>query len=277
MNRITAQASDELRSIPGVESVGSHVGRAITGDAVVGINSGELWVSIDSGADYETTMAAIQGVVDGYPGLVREVQNYQPDRIGEVLAGPDEDMVVRVYGHELDVLRDKAQEVASIVAGVDGVVDAQAVFYPEQPQVEIEVDLAAAEKHGIKPGDVRRQATILLSGIQVGNLFEEQKVFDVVVWGVPELRDNLTNIGELMIDTPDGEQVALGDVADVRIAPAATVIERNEVSRYIDVNANVSGRRVDAVKADVESRLAGVNIPFEYHVEVINNSSRGAG
>jgi CzcA family heavy metal efflux pump len=273
MNRITAQASNELRAIPGVRNIGSHVGRAITGDAVVGINSGELWVSLDPAADYETTVAAIEEVVDGYPGLEREVQTYQPEqKVGQVQAGPDKDIVVRIYGHELDVLRDKAQEVALAMAEVDGVVDAQAVLYSEEPQVVIEVDLAAAEQFGIKPGDVRRQATTLLSGIQVGSLFEEQKVFDVVVWGVPELRSNLTNIRELLLDTPSGRQVALAEVADVRISPAATVIERNAVSRYLDVGANVSGRSVAAVAADVESRLKQVPVPPEYHMEALNKS-----
>lgn len=272
MNRITAQAGAELRGIPGVESVGSHVGRAITGDAVVGINSGEMWVSLDPAADYDETVAAVQGVIDGYPGLKRQLDTYQPDRLGEVLAGTDEDIVVRVYGHELDVLREKAQEVAAIMAGVDGIIDAQVASFPDEPQVEIEVDLAAAEENGIKPGDIRRQATILMSGILVGNLFEEQKVFDVVVWGQPELRDNITNINDLMIDTPAGKQVALGDVAEVRVAPAATVIERDAVSRFIDVNANVSGRSINAVKADIESGIEDVDIPFEYHMEVLSST-----
>jgi Cu/Ag efflux pump CusA len=272
MNRIISQASSELKAIPGVSNIGSHVGRAITGDAIVGINSGELWINLDPAADYDATVAAIQEVVNGYPGMERSVQNYQPERIGQALTGPDKDLVVRVYGHDLEVLANKAQEVTQVMAGVNGVVDAKAILYAEEPQVEIEVDLAAAEAHGIKPGDIRRQATTLLSGIHVGNLYEEQKVFDVVVWGLPELRGNLTSIGELLIDTPDGSQVPLGDLAEVRIAPAATVIERDAVSRYVDVGANVSGRSVDAVTADIESALAGVQIPFEYHIELLKDS-----
>ena len=272
MNRIMAQASSELQALPGVRNIGSHVGRAITGDSVVGINSGEFWVNIDPSADYDETVAGIQGVVDGYPGLNRLVQTYQPDRLGQAVTGPDKDIVIRIYGHELDVLRDKAQEVTLALAEVNGIVDAQALLYDEEPQVEIEVDLAAAEQHGIKPGDVRRQATTLLSGILVGNLFEEQKVFDVVVWGAPELRSNLTNISELLIDTPAGAQVALNEVADVRIAPAATVIERDAVSRFVDVGANVEGRSLNSVTSDIESRLEKVQVPFEYHLEVLSDA-----
>lgn len=272
MNRIVAQASNELQTIPGVRNVGSQVGRAITGDAVVGINSAELWVSLDPGADYEATVAAVHAVVDGYPGLDQEVQTLQPEPVGQALTGPENDIVVRVYGNDLDVLADKAHEVTLALTEVDGIVDAQANLHTEEPQVEIEVDLAAAEQHGLKPGDIRRQATTLLSGIHVGNLYEEQKVFDVVVWGVPELRANLTNIHDLMIDTPDGSQVTLGKVADVRISPAATVIERHAVSRFVDIGASVSGRSIDSVTSDVESRLQEVQMPFEYHLEVLGDS-----
>ena len=273
MNRIMAQAASEIQAIPGVRNIGSHVGRAITGDAVVGINSGELWVSLDPTADYDATVASIREVAAGYPGLNREVKTFQPQqRAAQVVTGPDKDIVVRIYGHELDVLSDKALEVVTVLAEIDGVFDVQPELYTQEPQVEIEVDLAAAERNGIKPGDIRRQATILLSGIQVGNLFEEQKVFDVIVWGVPELRSNLTNISELLIDKPDGSQVPLREVADVRVAPAATVIQRDAVSRYVDVGANVSGRNLNDVTADVQSRLEAVPVPFEYHMELLEDT-----
>lgn len=273
MNRILARAGSELRSIPGVRHVGSQVGRATTGDEVVGMNSGELWLSLDPAADYDATLAAIRDVIDGYPGLDREVQTYQPERIGEALAGPDqedlEDIVVRVYGHEFDVLREKALEVGQVISGIKGVVDARADVQAEEPQVEIEVNLDAAERHQIKPGDVRRQATTLLSGLQVGSLYEKQKVFDVVVWGVPEMRTNLTNIRELLIATPRGH-VPLEKLAEVRIVPSPVIIKRDSVSRFIDVDAKVDGRSLGAVAADIKGRLQQIKFPLEYHAEVLS-------
>lgn len=277
MSRIMAQAGNEIRAIPGVRNVGSQVGRAITGDAVVGINSGELWINLDPAADYDATVAAVREITAGYPGLFRGVQNYQPERIDEVLTGEDHDLTVRVYGHELDVLREKAQEVQQILGGIDGVVDAQADLPAEEAQVEIEVDLAAAERYGIKPGDVRRAATTLLSGLQVGDLFEDQKVFAVVVWGVPDIRSSLTNIRDLLIDLPGGGHVRLGDVAEVRVAPTPIIIRRDAVSRFVDVTANVSGRSVAAVSADIESGLQGVQFPLEYHAEVLGASATQQG
>jgi Cu/Ag efflux pump CusA len=271
MNRIATQASQELRSIPGVSSVGSHVGRAETGDQIVGINSGELWVSLNPAADYDTTVAAIQTVIAGYPGLLPRVQSYQPARTSEALTQPEHDLVVRVYGPELALLRDKAQEVRQAIAEISGIAEARADVQPEEPQVEIEVDLAAAETHGIKPGDVRRQATTLLSGLQVGSLFEEQKVFDVVVWGVPAIRDSLTDIRKLMIETPTG-YVPLEELAEVRIVPTPISIKRDAVSRFVDVFVSVSGRSLGAVTADIQSRLQAVEFPYEFHAEVLGAS-----
>jgi CzcA family heavy metal efflux pump len=273
MNRIMARATQELRSIPGVLNVAAEVGRAITGDQVVGIHSGELWVTLDPKADYDNTLALVRGVIDGYPGLLRKVDTYQPAEIQDALTGTDEDIVVRIYGHDFDILRSKAQEVREAVAGIDGVVEAQADLLVEQPQLQIEVDLEAAEQNQIKPGDVRRAATTLLSGLKVGNLYEEQKVFDVVVWGVREIRTSLTNIGDLLIDTPSGDLLRLGDVADIRMASAPVTIKRDAVSRFVDVAVTVRGRSIGAVTSDIRSRIQQVEFPIEFHAEVVDGSN----
>jgi CzcA family heavy metal efflux pump len=273
MTRVTAQASRELGGIPGVRDVGAHVGRAVSSsDQIVSVNSSELWVSVDPSADYDKTVANIQQVVGGYPGLDDEVLTYPKKRIDAVLGGADDRLTVRVYGQDLEVLRSKAEEVRQAIAGVDGTADQQVQRLVEEPTLEIEVDLAKAQEVGIKPGDVRRAAATMLSGIQVGNLFEEQKVFDVVVWGAPEVRDSLTSIRELMVDVPGGGQVQLGEVANVRVKPALSVIRHENVSRSIDVTASLSGRSLGSVVSDVEAALGNVQFPLEYHAEVLGNA-----
>jgi Cu/Ag efflux pump CusA len=144
-------------------------------------------------------------------------------------------------------------------------------FLIQEPQVEIEVDLAAAERFQIKPGDVRRSTATLLSGLQVGSLYEQQKVFDVIVWGREDIRENLTDIENLMIDTPGGGHILLNEVADVRIVPAPLIIKRDAVSRFIDLTVEVSGRGLGSVAADIEVALDGFAVPFEYHAEVLSD------
>jgi len=274
MTRITNQVGRELESIPGVSDVGAHVGRAVTSDQVVNVNSAELWVGIEPGADYDATVASVREAVEGYPGLAFDVLTFSKERVEEVLSGTDEDLVVRVYGEDLEVLRSQAREVGQILADTEGVGNPRVKASAEEPTLEVEIDLAAAERYGIKPGEVRRAAATLVAGIQVGSLFEEQKVFDVVVWGTPETRASLTSIRELPIDTPNGGQVALGDVADVQIRPNPTVIRHEAVSRYIDVAADVSGRSRGSVVSDVERRLEEAEFPLEYHAEVLDQEGR---
>jgi CzcA family heavy metal efflux pump len=270
MTRVTAQATKELKAIQGVRDVGAHVGRAVMSDQTVNVNSSELWVSVDPSADYDRTVADIQQVVGGYPGLDGEVLTYPKQRIDHILRGGAGDgLVVRVYGQDLDVLRTKAEEVRKLLAGVDGTTNHQVERLVEEPTLEIEVDLAKAQEIGIKPGDVRRAAATMLSGIQVGNLFEEQKVFDVVVWGAPQVRSSLTSVRELMVDVPGGGQVKLDDVADVRIKPALSVIHHDDVSRSIDVTADLTGRSLGDVAGEVEAALENLSFPLEYHAEVV--------
>lgn len=269
MTRLTTQASRELRSIPGVRNVAAHVGRAVMGDQVVGAESARIWVSVDPAADYEATVAAIQETVDGYPGTVHDVRTYVQQTLRQVLTGSNDAIVVRIFGPEFDVLNEKAEEVRQALSTIEGVVDLRTELQVEEPYVEIEVDLAEAERYGIKPGDVRRAAATLINGIEAGSLFEQQKVFEVVVWSTSETRRSLTDVRDLLIDTPGGGHVRLGDLAEVRVASTLSVVNREAVSRHIDVGLNVAGRDHGLVARDVDSALQQVEFPLEYHAEVL--------
>jgi len=269
MYRIMSRVSNELQSLPGVRNVGAHAGRAITGDQVVGINSGQIWVDIDPDANYDETIAAIRETINGYPGVDRSLQAYLRDTVSEVLTGASAPVVVRIYGQDSDILRDKAEEVRNAIAGIDGLFDVRIVGQVEQPQVRVAVDLEAAGRASVKPGDVRRSAATVFSGLTVGFLFEGQKIYDVVVWGAPETRRSLEDIRNVLVEKTDRHHVRLGDVADVRIEPTPTVIKHDSISPYMDVVAKVSGRDLGSINQEIESRLANVDFPLEYHPEVL--------
>jgi len=268
MWRITAQACRELLTIPGVRNCGSHIGQAMMADEPYGIYFTENWISVDPSVDYDETLAKIQETVDGYPGLIRDVQTYLKERIREVLTGSSDTVVVRIYGPELEGLRATADQVLDALEGIDGIADLKKEAHVDVAQVDIEVDLAAAQRSGLKPGDVRRAAAFLLQGEEVGDIYWDGKTYDVNVWSTPETRNSLTDIRELLIDTPTGGHVRLADVADVRIVAAPNVIEREGQSRKIDVSANVRGRDLGSVVHDVEAALQTVDFQLEYHAEL---------
>jgi CzcA family heavy metal efflux pump len=271
MGRITALMSQEIRSIPGVLNVGGHEGRALLSDQVVGTEASELWITLDPDADYDVTRASIEEVVHGYPGLDRDVTTYPSARMEQVLSGSTDPITVRVFGQDLGILQGKAQEIQQLLSNIEGIEDPRVAAQSEEPTLEIEVDLDAAARHEIVPGDVRRAAATLLSGIQVGSLFDEQKVFDVVVWGTPEVRHDVSSVEDLAIDLPSGGQVRLGDVASVRIGSSPTVIRHVDVSRSIDVTSAVSGRDLSAVVDDVQRGLRELDFPMEYHATLVGD------
>lgn len=269
MSRISSRVSAELQAIPGIDNVAVQIGRAVFGDQVVGVNSAALWVSMDRSANYDQTVAAIQKVISGYPGLQHKVDTYLNELGREVAAGKNNSLTVRVYGDTDQELRSAAENVKTAIANVRGVAASHIKLPVQEPSLEIEVNLQAAQKYGIKPGDVRRAAAIMFSGLQVGSLFEEQKVFDVVVWSTPDTRQSLSNVRNLLIDTPSGERVRLGDVADVRVVSSSSVIRHEQVKRYLDISVDVKGRSVGAVAADLKSRLKQGQLPLEVHAEVL--------
>ncbi len=263
--RITIQVSKELRSIPGVRNFGAHIGQALIMDEVVGVYFGENWISVDPSVDYDETLRKIQATVDGYPGVYRDVQTYLKERIREVLTGSSDAIVVRIYGRDLDVLTQKATEVRDALAKIDGIVDLHMSFQEKIPQIEVKVDLAKAHKYGLKPGDIRRAATTLVALEEAGDILIANRTYDVNVWSVPSARHSLTDIRNLPVDTPGGGHVRLQDVADVRIAPTPNVVQREHLSRRMDVDANVRGRPLGAVYADVQAALAKIDFPHEYY------------
>jgi Cu/Ag efflux pump CusA len=290
MSQRATDIGNSLRSLPGVTGVGATVGRAITGDRVVNVNSGDVWVAIAGDADYDATLSSIKDAVRDVPGVTAEVVPFSTQEMRDVgslqtgtntvtgsgldvLTGLNTPVAVRIFGEDPQVLAAEAAKVQQFMAGIDGVVNPRVEGGTTQPTIEIEVDLDKAQKVGVSPGDVRRAEATLLQGIQVGSVFEDQKVFDVIVLGTPATRSSVSAVQSLLIDRPGGGHIRLGDVADVRIAQTQPVIRRDAVSRRLDVVADLDGRSAGAVAADLERQLATMSFPLEYHAEVIANST----
>ena len=270
MNRITTRASVELRSIDGVRNFGSHIGRAQVADEVVGPNFTELWISIDKDVPYDETVAKVQEVVDGYPGLYRDLLTYLTERIKEVLSGASGAIVVRIYGPNLDQLRRTADEVAAVMKDVDGVTNLKVEQQVLVPQILVKFLPERAAEFGLTPADVINASSTLIQGKKISEIYEDQKIYDVVVWGEESLRQDIDSLRHLVIETPSGAQVPLGDVADLDIVPTPNTIQRENTSRRIDVICNAEGRDLGSVARDIEQKvLSDVKFEQEYHPEFL--------
>lgn len=280
MERVVTKMNAEIQEVEGVSRVGSHIGRAITSDQVASVNEGELWIRVDEDSDYYGTISDLNRVIASYPGVRTDLTTYTGARLEQVLDPDLAPITVRVYGEEatapapgqpkVDVLRQKAEEIAASISGISGVQNARVKLAPVEPNVQIEVDLVKAQEAGVLPGDVRRAAATLLQGLEVGNLFENQKVFEVIVLGTPDLRSSVSTVQDLMIDAPDGKQVRLGDIANVSVSATANVINRDASQRFIDVVANVDGS-VDSASEAVDKAIKAISYPLNTHAELLGD------
>jgi Cu/Ag efflux pump CusA len=274
MTQTTTTVINELRALHGVEKVGGHLGRAITSDQVVNVNKGEVWVTVADDADYNDTVAAVKSVLGKHPSVHSTLMTYPDDRVRAVESGAKEPVAVRVYGPDLQVLHQKAEEIRQRMSTVAGVVDAKVETIAEEPNLEVRVNLEKAQKYGINPGDVRRTAATYFSGLLAGNLYQEQKIFDVVVVGSPAMRQNVNSVANVLIDTSSGEAVRIGDIADIRLVPNPTVIRHDATLRALTITGDVKGRDLGSVLNDVTDQVKAMPMPLEYHAELVGTASQ---
>jgi Cu/Ag efflux pump CusA len=198
------------------------------------------------------------------------VLTYLKERIREVLTGSSEAITIRIFGQDLAQLQETANEVNEIVGSVPGVIENHVESLKDIPQVSVVVDLPAAQRYGLKPGDVRRAAARLIAGEEAGDIFRAGKAYDVQIWSTPETRDTYSDIGNLLIDTPSGQYVRLKDVATVAIEPVPNVIYHDSLFRSLDVGANIDGSRdLGSIVRELEGRLQNYDWPAEFHAEFL--------
>ena len=265
----TLRISQELLSIPGVHSFGSHIGRAEVADEVVGPNFTEHWISLDSSVDYEPTVARIRAVVSGYPGVFRDVLTYLRERMKDVLSGAQGAIVVRIFGSDFATLRSEAEKIGLLLGQIPGVVDLKVEPQVLVPQVELRIREERASFYGLTAAQIRRAASTLVAGNRVGEVYERQQQIPVVVWGEPRVRSDVSALRNILIETAKGVQIPLHEVADIAITAAPNEIKRENGSRRIDVTCNVLGRDLGHVAKQVESVVRSHDFPRGYHPELL--------
>jgi Cu/Ag efflux pump CusA len=268
LDRLVARTSQELTALPSVADVAATVGRAVSSGQIVNTNSAEIWATIKPGAAYDSAIAQVRSIADAMPGVAGTVSTYESDSMDGVLAAAPSALTVRLYGSDYGELAQLGRQVEAVMSRISGLGTPQMQLPVEQPTLNVTVNLTAATRDGLTPGDVRREAATLLSGLTVGNFFEQQKVFDVVVVGTPAVRSSLTSVNNLLLDTVNGGHARLGSLAQVSVAASPVDIKHDAMSPYVDVTAALSGRSLGSASAAVTSRLNGISFPLGYYAVV---------
>ena len=189
-------------------------------------------------------------------GAVFQTKQFLRERIDEVLMGATSDIVIRVVGPDLDQLRTQATLIAEAIKDVDGIDDLQVEQQVDVPQIEVLLRPRHAARFGFSVGVLNDDIQTLLRGTRVGQVYDQERVFDVIVRAHPDLRRDPQSLGEIRIDAPTGEFIPLNAVADFRVTHAPNVINREQASRRVLVTCNAKDRDVASVVVDIRSRIA---------------------
>ncbi len=272
MNRITSRVLADLRRLPSVSDAAATLGRAVSGDRIVDTNSGQIYVQIKSSADYDRAFAAIRGVVNSVPGMAAAVSTPEGNAQAGVFEAPDKVLRMRVYGEDYTELHTLGTQIGRLMSQLNGTGEPQVTAPAIEPNVNVAIDDTKAHDAGVLPGDARRQASTLVSGLTVGNFFEQQAVFDAVVWSIPSVRQNLQDLGNLPIDTSGGGHVPLSSIATVTVGPHPVDIQHQSLSRYVDVSAPVYVGTLAAAQSTLQHKMSQVSFPQGYHAEVLGGT-----
>ena len=261
---------DALKKDPNFDYIQIRSGRA-PGDAdAAGVNSAHIDMGISKKGmeDREKTLEALREEFAKLPGVAPNIGGFISHRMDEVLSGVRSQIAVKIFGSDLEQLRQIGARVEAQMKTVEGIVDLQ--LEPQVPiqQLQIKFNRQAAGRYGLNVGELSEIIETSLNGQVVSQVLEGQQTFDLVVWLKPEARNNLETIQNLLVDTPTGNKIPLAQVATVQYGTGPNTINRENVSRLIVVSANAKGRDLRSVVNDIQAKVKqNVQMPFGYFIQ----------
>jgi CzcA family heavy metal efflux pump len=247
----------ELLKNPAVRLVSQQIGRAELGDDTEGVHSSEIHIDLKPGGseDAVKTEADLRDAVARVPGPSVSINPFLAERMDEIIAGSTAEVVVNVYGDDLDVLDQKAAEIARVLGAVKGAADVRVESPPGTPQVNIVLRPDRMLQFGFQPGVMLDEIQAAFQGAQVGEIHEKERVFGVAVILDEESRSDPNRIGGLMFQNAEGTRVPLGQLADVQLSSGRYNIPHSGTRRRQTVGCDVSGRDLTSFVADVRRAI----------------------
>jgi len=270
--KVSNRALDLLLGIEGIKNAGYRIGRAEKGDHVVPVSTVEFEVEVDEMAtrSRESIKEEIRQTMRGIPGTFSAISSPLADRIGHMLSGVAAKIAIKVYGSDLDQIRKIGEDVVSIARSIPGMEEARGEQQAFVPQLRIEVDRERAKAYGVTPGALNEQLAALIGGGKVAEIYEGQRVFDLVLRLPIKWREDPAKLADLYVETLDGRQIPLSYVAEIRTAKGPnTILRENTLRRYVVSINPTSGDLVSLVERlekEVDAQIdlpPGCSISFE--------------
>ena len=263
-----------MRHHPEVDTVVSQLGRPDDGTDVSGFFNIELFAPLKPFDEWprgmtkdKLTEALSRELSERFPGVVFNFSQMISDNVEEALSGVKGENSIKVIGPDLERLETNGAAVVQAMNEVPGVKDLGLMRSLGQPGVQITIDRTACARYGINTGDVDTVVQTAVGGQAVTQVFEGEKKFDLVVRLLAPYRNNMESIRRILVATPDGAQIPLAELADIKEQDGASIIYREDGARYLPIKFSVRGRDLESTLAAAAARIAkDVRLPYDTHL-----------
>ncbi|EAR16213.1 MULTISPECIES: CusA/CzcA family heavy metal efflux RND transporter [Robiginitalea] len=262
-----------MAEFPEVEKIVSRIGVAEVptdpmpmdfADVFVILKPRDEWVSA---ASKDELIAKMKEAVSIIPGVNYEFTQPIEMRFNELLEGIREDVAIKIYGEDIDVLASKADEITQIIAGTDGIGDMRAEATSGLPQMTIKYNRDKLAQYGVSIDQLNMMVQSAFAGGYAGVIFEGEKRFDLVVRLHEQNRSDINDIRKLYISLPNGSQIPLQELAAIEYIPGPMQISRDNTNRRTYVGVNVRGRDVESLVNEIKDKLdANLDLPPGYFI-----------
>jgi len=274
-SKIVPEIRDVLRSFPEVTVVGSEHGRPDDGTDPTGFFNAEFYVGLRPydqwhGAyhDKRELIAAINTKLEQFPGIIFNYTQPAEDAVDEAETGLKSALDAKIFGPDLQVLEKNARAVKAVMEHVRGIKHVTVVQELGQPSLTIQVDRAKAARYGVSVEDINGLIEAAVGGSATTEVEQGERLYDLVVRLQPKFRETPEEIGDILLATPDGQQVPLKDLSTIQVSNGASFIYREAASRFIGVQFSVEGRDLASAVQDAQRQVAAaVHLPAGYRIK----------
>ncbi|MFT4552558.1 MAG: cobalt-zinc-cadmium resistance protein CzcA [Chlamydiales bacterium] len=269
--RITMLVEKRLLKIPEVVETVTRIGRGEVGAHADPINSAEMYVILKAKNEWrkEGNQEFIENIIrtelGNIPGV--QVNLTQPIEmtVDELLEGVKAELAIKLFGDDLDLLKEKADNISAVINNVRGVEDLQVDQISGTPQLQILPDRQKISRYGINIADVQSIIQSAVGGVTAGQVFEGIRRYDIFVRYPPEARDTISAIKNILIDAPNGSRVPLNELAEIKEVVGPRQITRENNQRFISVQCNVVGRDIGSFVEEAQREIdEKVELPSGY-------------
>jgi cobalt-zinc-cadmium resistance protein CzcA len=264
-----------LMDFPEVRYALSRIGRPEIGGDPEPVNNIEIYIGLKPVSEWTSAsnryelQSLMEQKLEQYPGLLLNFSQPIATRVDELLSGVKAQLAIKLFGPDLNVLAEQGQAIESVVKSIDGARDVAMEQIAGESQLVVKPDRKALSRYGLAVGDVMELVSDGLGGASAGQIINGNERYDIYVRLDERFRQNREVISELRMQAPSGAWVRLGDVAEVKIASGPPQVRRDDVQRRVVIQANVQGRDMGSVVADIRQAIAEkVALPAGYSVDI---------